>query len=100
MWLYRHMLLGICGSAGADESRFSVARLRACATFLCGVMAVRRVWLVALTLFTVAFIALLIAISIREHKPSVWLSDREIDKLVNQEMRELRLLPEEVGAER
>ena len=54
----------------------------------------RKVWLVFLTIITVAFVATLLVIALREYQPSVWLTDREIDALVYQDMRELRLLEE------
>ena len=55
----------------------------------------RKVWLVALTLLTIAFVAALIALS--EPRPTAWLTDREVDELVYQDMLEKGFIDPETG---
>ena len=49
--------------------------------YLRGGSMARKIWLVILTLITVAFVASLLAIGMHERKQSVWLSEQEADEL-------------------
>ena len=67
-----------------------------CATFLFGVMPMfRKVWLVILTLLTVAFLVALAVLS--DLRPTAWLTDREGDELVYQDMLEKGFIDPETG---
>ena len=55
----------------------------------------RKVWLVVLTLLTIAFVAALIALS--EPRPTVWLTDQEVDELVYKDMLEQGIINPETG---
>ena len=55
----------------------------------------RKFWLVALTLLTAAFLVALAVLS--EPKPTAWLTDKEIDELVYQDMVEKGFVDPETG---
>lgn len=70
-----------------SESRFSMRGFGCASFYLWAVMGVlRKVWLVVLTLLTVAFLTTLAVLS--ETKPTQWLTDQEVDELVEQDMLE------------
>ena len=55
----------------------------------------RKVWLVALTVLTVAFLTALAVLS--EPKPTQWLTDREVDALVYKDMLEQGIINPTTG---
>ena len=55
----------------------------------------RKVWLVILTLLTVAFLVALAVLS--DPRPTAWLTDQEVDELVYQDMLEKGFIDPETG---
>lgn len=91
------MLWGICTELLAQKRvTFFGGVASCCATFLfTGDGMYRKVWLVVLTLLTIAFVAALIALS--EPRPTVWLTDQEVDELVYKDMLEQGIINPETG---
>ena len=74
-------------SAGAVRAAFFGGVASCCATFLFGVMGVlRKVWIAVLTVLTVAFLVTLAVLS--DPRPAAWMTDKEVDELVYQDMIE------------
>ena len=50
-----------------------------------------------LTAITIWFVVTLAVMSVKEHKPSVWLTDKEVDELVYRDMLEMGFVDPETG---
>ena len=87
MWLLPHMLARvICGSAGAVWVMFFGGVAQPRHFFIEVIPVFRKVWIAMLTVLTVVFIVTLLILS--KPKPTVWMTDQEVDALVYQDMLE------------
>lgn len=57
----------------------------------------RKDWIAVLTAITIWFVVTLAVMSVKEHKPSVWLTDKEVDELVYRDMLEMGFVDPETG---
>lgn len=87
MALSSYTLTVYAESAGAVRAAFFGGVASCCATFLfAGDGMYRKVWIAVLTVLTVAFLVALAVLS--EPRPTAWMTDKEVDELVYQDMIE------------